>query len=76
MKWSKIVAKAISDDSSAKLLEETIGEMQSLLDSVRDTEPDVYCEFKSVVMNALYGSPNFGFVVDDDEFANLEEDCG
>ena len=76
MKWSKIVAKAICDDASAKLLQETIVEMQSLLDFAKDVEPDVYCEFKSVVMNALYGSSNCGFVVDDDEFANLEEDCG
>lgn len=75
MKWAKVVAKAISDDAATKLLQETICEMQSLLDFAKDTEPEIYYEFKSRIMYVLNGSVNDGHLIDDDEVCIYEEEC-
>ena len=75
MKWKFVVAKAIRDDAAIKLLQETAEEMQSVLDFVKDTEPELYNEFKSRLMCAINGSVNNGYIVDNDEYVTYCEYC-
>lgn len=76
MKWQKIVETAVANGASSQVLNETVCEMQKLLDFVMETEPELYFDFKSCVLAAVNGNCNNGFMVDDDdEFAVDSEGC-
>lgn len=68
MKWNIILAKSINDGTAVKLLTDTSEEMQTLIDCVKDMDPEVYWKFKSAVFKTVNGSVNNGFDIDDDTY--------
>lgn len=66
MKWNMIVAKAIKDGTSAKVIHDTVDEMQKLLDFAMSIEPELYWDFKSSVLSAVNGSANDEYGIDND----------
>lgn len=61
MNWSKVIADVKRHGNIGDVVENTIGEMQSMIDFVKDIEPELYWEFERAVKKAAYNSANYNF---------------
>lgn len=64
MKWNRIAAYAVENGYAEDVLNETIEELQAMLDYLGDIEPELMWNFKHKVLDTIYGSSNYEFLLD------------